>query len=132
MIVVTAAEMRAMDRWTIDHGPPGTVLLERAGAGATRVLRARWRKFGGRKAIGFGRMVVESPPGFTCTRHSCPGHGRRFKVVLSRPSRCADNGDAVWYGKVAFYTTKRLLRIRAGGLFASYKPPCGLSDPKPV
>jgi hypothetical protein len=96
------------------------------------VKKIRWRKFGGRKAIGFGRMVVDSPPGFTCTRHSCPGHGRRFKVVLSRPSRCADNGDAVWYGKVAFYTTKRLLRIRAGGLFASYKPPCGLSDPKPV
>jgi hypothetical protein len=96
------------------------------------VRKIRWRSFGGRKAVGFGRMVVDSPPGFRCTRRSCPGHGRRFRVVLSRPSRCADNGEAVWYGRVAFFTTKRILRIRAGGLFSSYKPTCGLSDPKPV
>jgi NAD(P)H-hydrate epimerase len=41
LIVVTAAEMRALDRWTIEHGTPGPVLMERAGVGATRVLRAR-------------------------------------------------------------------------------------------
>jgi hypothetical protein len=56
----------------------------------------------------------------------------RFKVVLSRPSRCLDNGEAVWYGRVAFFTTERILRIPAGGLFSSYKPDCGLSEPKPV
>ena len=92
----------------------------------------RWRRFGGREAVGFGRMVADSPPGFTCTRRTCPGHGERFKVVLSRPSRCADNGNAVWYGRVAFFATKRILRIPAGGLFSSYKPTCGLSEPKPV
>jgi hypothetical protein len=96
------------------------------------VRKIRWRRFGGRKAVGFGRMVVDEPPGFTCTRSNCPGHGERFKVVLSRPSRCADNREAVWYGRVAFITTKRILRIPAGGLFSSYKPDCGLSDPKPV
>jgi ADP-dependent NAD(P)H-hydrate dehydratase / NAD(P)H-hydrate epimerase len=41
LIVVTAAEMRALDRWTIEHGTPGAVLMERAGVGATRLLRAR-------------------------------------------------------------------------------------------
>ena len=96
------------------------------------VRKIRWRSFGGRKAVGFGRMAVDEPPGFTCTRSKCPGHGERFKVVLSRPSRCADLGEAVWYGKVAFITTKRIVRIPAGGLFASYKPTCGLSVPKPV
>ena len=96
------------------------------------VRKIRWRSFGGRKAVGFGRMAVDEPPGFTCTRQKCPGHGERFKVVLSRPSRCADYGEAVWYGKVAFITTKRILRIPAGGLFASHKPTCGLSEPKPV
>ncbi|HEX5618056.1 MAG TPA: hypothetical protein VFX51_06535 [Solirubrobacteraceae bacterium] len=96
------------------------------------VRKIRWRRFGGRKAVGFGRMVVDSPPGFTCTRRTCPGHGRRFKVLLSRPSRCADFGDAVWYGRVGFFTTKRLMAIPAGGLFASFKPSCGLSEPKPV
>ncbi|HEV7734934.1 MAG TPA: NAD(P)H-hydrate dehydratase [Candidatus Binatia bacterium] len=42
MIVVTAAEMRALDRWTIEHGTPGPTLMERAGAGATAILRA-WK-----------------------------------------------------------------------------------------
>jgi hypothetical protein len=96
------------------------------------VRKIRWRTFGGRKAIGFGRMAVDEPPGFTCTRRTCPGHGERFKVVLSRPSRCADFREAVWYGRVAFFTTKRILRIKAGGFWASYKPTCGLSEPKPV
>ena len=96
------------------------------------VRKIRWRSFGGRKAVGFGRLVADSPPGFTCTRRTCPGHGERFKVVLSRPSRCADNDEAVWYGRIAFITTKRILRIPAGGLFSSYKPDCGVSDPQPV
>jgi hypothetical protein len=96
------------------------------------VRKIRWRRFGGRKAIGFGRMVVDEPPGFTCTRRTCPGHRERFKVVLSRPSRCADHGDAVWYGRFGFFATKRIMRIPAGGLWASYKPNCGLSEPKPV
>ncbi len=47
-------------------------------------------------------------------------------------SRCADNGDAVWYGRIAFFTTKRIVRIPAGGEFSSHKPNCGLSEPKPV
>ena len=96
------------------------------------VHRIRWRSFGGREAVGFGRMAVDSPPGFMCTRRTCPGHRERFKVVLSRPSRCLDNGEAVWYGRVAFFATKRILRIPAGGLFSSYKPDCALSEPKPV
>jgi hypothetical protein len=96
------------------------------------VRKIRWPRFGGRKAVGFGRMAVDSPPGFTCTRRNCPGHGERFKVVLWRPSRCADHGEAVWYGRVGFFTTKRILRIPAGGLFSSFKPNCGLSEPKPV
>jgi hypothetical protein len=96
------------------------------------VRKLRWRAFGGRKAVGFGRLRVSEPPGFHCNRRTCTGHGDRFKVVLSRPSRCADNGDAVWYGRVAFFTTARLGRIRAGGLFSAYKPTCGLSEPAPV
>ncbi len=32
------------------------------------VRKIRWRRFGGRQAVGFGRMVVDSPPGCTCTR----------------------------------------------------------------
>ncbi len=38
MRLVTAAEMRTLDRLTIAGGTPGHVLMERAGAGATQVL----------------------------------------------------------------------------------------------
>jgi NAD(P)H-hydrate epimerase len=39
MILVTAGEMQAMDRQTIDtHGIPGLELMEKAGCGATRML----------------------------------------------------------------------------------------------
>ncbi len=97
-----------------------------------KVRKLRWRTFGGRKAIGFGRLRADEPPGFDCTPRTCPGHGDRFKVVLSRPSRCADNGNAVWYDRVAFVTTKRVGVIPPGHVYASVKPSCGLSDPKPV
>jgi hypothetical protein len=96
------------------------------------VRKIRWRTFGGRRAIGFGRLRADAPPGFTCTRRKCPGHGRRFKVVLSRPSRCADWGDSVWYDRIAFVTTTRVGVIRPGRVFASFDPDCGLSKPKRV
>ena len=38
MRLVTAEEMRTLDRLTIDGGTPGHVLMERAGQGATEVL----------------------------------------------------------------------------------------------
>ena len=96
------------------------------------VVRIRWRSFGGRRAIGFGRMRVDEPPGFDCTARTCPGHGSRFEVRLTRPSRCRDLGDAVFYGRVAFHTTKRIGVIRRGRLFASVDPRCGSGDPQPV
>ncbi len=96
------------------------------------VVRIRWRSFGGRRSIGFGRLRADEPPGFDCTARTCPGHGSRFKVKLSRPSRCSDLGDTVFYGRVALYTTKRVGVIRRGGFFASRDPSCGLSDPQPV
>ena len=41
MYIVTAAQMRELDRLTIEHyGTPGHVLMERAGAGATEALLA--------------------------------------------------------------------------------------------
>ncbi len=67
MIAVTAAEMRALDRWTIDHGTPGHVLMERAGAGAALVLRRRLRPRG-RVVIVCGRGN-NGGDGFVVARH---------------------------------------------------------------
>jgi hydroxyethylthiazole kinase-like uncharacterized protein yjeF len=68
MIVVTAAEMRALDRWTIEHGTPGRVLMERAGAGAARVLRDRLRRPRGPVVVVCGRGN-NGGDGFVVARH---------------------------------------------------------------
>src|SRR3989442_6847197 len=47
--------MRALDRWTIEHGTPGHVLMERAGAGAALVLRERLRRPRGPVVVVCGR-----------------------------------------------------------------------------
>jgi NAD(P)H-hydrate epimerase len=53
MLVCTAGQMRALDQWTIAHGTSGYVLMERAGKGATAMLRRRWKR--GRTVIVCGR-----------------------------------------------------------------------------
>src|SRR5262245_15145869 len=53
MLLCTAAQMRALDRWTIEQGTPGHVLMERAGKGATAVLRRRLPR--GRTVVVCGR-----------------------------------------------------------------------------
>ena len=95
-----------------------------------KVVHIHWRKFGGRRAIGFGRMRLNGG-GRRCTARRCPGHGSRFKVVLSKPSRCADLGNAVYYGVVTFVTTHRVGVIRPGRLFMQEKPTC-YSGPRRV
>ncbi len=68
MIVVTAAEMRALDRWTVEHDTPGPVLMERAGEGAARVLRAHWPKPGGPVVVCCGKGN-NGGDGFVIARH---------------------------------------------------------------
>ena len=38
LYLVTVQQMRELERLTIEHGTPGLVLMERAGAGATAAL----------------------------------------------------------------------------------------------
>ena len=57
-----------------------------------------WDGFGGRIAVGSGRLRCEIP--------GCVGRGDRFKVMLDRPSRCGDVGATVFYGRIRFYTTR--------------------------
>jgi len=68
LIVVTADEMRALDRWTIEHGTPGPVLMERAGGGAARVLRARLGRPRGPVVVVCGRGN-NGGDGFVVARH---------------------------------------------------------------
>jgi len=68
LIVVTADEMRALDRWTIEHGTAGAVLMERAGEGAARVLRARLGRPRGPVVVVCGRGN-NGGDGFVIARH---------------------------------------------------------------
>jgi len=68
VILVTAAEMRALDRWTIEHGTPGHVLMERAGAGAAAALRRRLGRPRGPVVVVCGRGN-NGGDGFVIARH---------------------------------------------------------------
>lgn len=94
MLLVSAAEMRALDRATIEgHGTPGHVLMERAGAGATRMLlRVFPRLRRGRHAIIFAGKGNNGGDGFVMAR-LLRKRGVRTSVVLL--GRAADvTGDA--------------------------------------
>jgi hypothetical protein len=83
------------------------------------MVRMRWRSFGGRRAVGYGRL--------RCELEGCVGRGDRFKVVLGDPSRCGDVGDTVYYGRIRFYTTrayKLIYTIRRGALYSGGRPVC--------
>jgi NAD(P)H-hydrate epimerase len=79
MVVVTAEEMRALDQWTIAHGTPGHVLMERAGRGALAVLRPLLR---GRRGL---VLVI-------CGHGNNGGDG----LVIARLLRRAGRRTEVW------------------------------------
>ncbi|HEY3191070.1 MAG TPA: NAD(P)H-hydrate dehydratase [Solirubrobacteraceae bacterium] len=99
MIAVTAGEMRALDRWTIEHGTPGPVLMERAGVGATRVLRTR---------LGRSRRPVV----IVCGRGNNGGDG----FVIARHLRRARIPVEVWLAAKADE-----VRGDAAGMLAAWR-----------
>jgi hypothetical protein len=95
-------------------------------------IKLRWRSIGGRKAVAFGRLKAINPPGVKCNAHSCPGHGSKIKVVLTRPSRCPELGDTVFYGKVSFFMREKARFLKRGELYSYFHPSCAVVKPDPV
>jgi len=91
VIAVTAEEMRALDRWTIEHGTPGHVLMERAGAGAARVLGERLRRPRGPVVVVCGRGN-NGGDGFVLARHLRRRHIPVEVWLAARPEEV--RGDA--------------------------------------
>jgi NAD(P)H-hydrate epimerase len=91
MVVVTADEMRALDQWTIAHGTPGHVLMERAGRGALAVLRPLLRGRRGPVLVVCGRGN-NGGDGFVMAR-LLRRAGRRAEVWLTAPPERVQ-GDA--------------------------------------
>ncbi len=48
----------------------------------------RWKRFGGKKAVGKGTLRLDyCRPG-----ENCPDNGKRIRLVASRPGYCTDSG----------------------------------------
>jgi hypothetical protein len=67
---------------------PKTIRDTRAGgAPGARVTGIRWKRFGGKKAVGTGRLHLDY-----CRRgDNCPGNGKRIRLVASKPAYCRDS-----------------------------------------
>jgi hypothetical protein len=119
---------------------PGAVLDRKPKAKPRKVtlphvangIKLRWHSFGGRKAVAFGKLKAINPPGVKCNYHTCPGHNGKIKVVLTKPSRCPELGDTVFYGKVAFYMREKARFMKKGDLYTYSHPVCAFGKPKPV
>ena len=92
----------------------------------------RWKSFGGRTAEGMGTLHNQHLDGRRC-RRQCIGDGHRFRVKASKPSTCGDLArGTVYYGVVAFITTRKEGAIPRGRLFQSQQPNCVHGGPFPV
>ena len=92
MLAVTAAEMRELDRLTIEaYGTPGHVLMERAGVGATEVF---WKEFPQlrTKPVVIAGRGNNGGDGFVVARHLRSRRVRCDVVLLARASDVG--GDA--------------------------------------
>src|SRR5947199_202151 len=83
--------MRALDRWTMEHGTPGHVLMGRAGAGAARALCERLHRPRGPVVVVCGRGN-NGGDGFVLARHLRRRHVPVEVWLAARPEEV--RGDA--------------------------------------
>jgi hypothetical protein len=101
-------------------------------AGAAR--RIRWKRFGGRTAVGLGAYKSVIPCAGGCT-----DNGTRLTVKLTRPVHCPSDSqpggkqEFVFYGKVAFVLRERLGLLEPGTEWISTRlTTCPVDGSKPV
>src|SRR5262245_10688976 len=83
MYLVTAKEMRELDRLTIEeHGTPGQVLMERAGAGATDALLRTFPHVRETSVLVFAGKGNNGGDGFVMAR-LLKKHGVKCEVLLT-------------------------------------------------
>ncbi|MFZ2631435.1 MAG: NAD(P)H-hydrate dehydratase [Desulfosalsimonadaceae bacterium] len=93
MHLVTAEEMREMDRQTIEEfGLPGRVLMENAGRGASRVLMGHFLDIAEKKVGVIAGRGNNGGDGFVMARYLAQAGSRVTVYLLSESSRLA--GDA--------------------------------------
>ncbi len=106
---------------------PSKIML----GGLGTISRIRWKSFGGRKAVGTGRLKF--PRRDRCNPRKCPGHNGKFRITLTKPEFCADIGPtAIQYGTMRWVPLRRMGRIRAGSTYVSKKAHCLITAARPV
>jgi len=112
--VFSAAEMRALDARAITElGISGPRLMEAAGAGAGRLIAARFAPIKGRRVLVLCGKGNNGGDGFVVARY-LRARGARVKVLLVG-RRAEVSGDAAqalgrWRGRVEEVVTKTLER----------------------
>jgi hypothetical protein len=97
-------------------------------AGAARQIR--WKRFGGRTAVGSGSYKSVTPCAGGCT-----DNGTRLAVRLTRPVYCPSDSQPapVFYSKVAFVLRERLGVLKPGREWISTRlTTCPVDGSKPV
>jgi hypothetical protein len=81
---------------------PKTIHDARAGAApGERVTGIKWKRFGGKKAIGYGKLRQDyCRPG-----DNCPQNGKRIRLVASKPRYCKDS-DRIEYLRLRGFVGK--------------------------
>jgi hypothetical protein len=127
--------VRVGTRYRLDHNYAQDKLVSRPKKISVwpqfSVVHIKWKSFGGRKAVGVGRMKFRKSD--HCNPKTCPENNRRFRVTLSTPSFCGDLADGkLQYGSMSWRPLRRLGVIRPGGLYLKRKADCSLSKNRPV
>ena len=118
-----------LDRWRAGccKARPRVVPVSLAG----NVRGLRWQRFGGRKAVGFGRWKSDPeslPP--SCRQGGCATEdGTRLRVELTRPSFCSADSNVIFYARVALVLRQQLGVLRPGTEWVSWKIECGGGGP---
>lgn len=82
---------------------PRTIYDSRAGtprSQRTRFSGIKWQRFGGKKAVGFGRQHF----GWCRKGERCPGNHKRVRLTATKPGYCLASGQVeyqkldIWYG----------------------------------
>jgi hydroxyethylthiazole kinase-like uncharacterized protein yjeF len=81
MRLVTAEEMRRLDRATIEAGTPGETLMERAGAGVAETIERRYGPCLGLRVLVLCGTGNNGGDGFVAARH-LRGRGAEVHVAL--------------------------------------------------
>lgn len=97
-LLLTAAQMRAVDRFVIDElGVPGVVLMENAGRGVVDALVARRPVGQGTRIVVIAGAGQNGGDGFVIARHLA-NRGARVEVLLAAAKEKIKGDALVYYG----------------------------------